>query len=132
MRGDSPLSSHSDPHRGMVSQYRSFQNRSFFPFPIVGAPALQNTALSATDKNQKGVWQVTPTKHDWDHVDFVGQDSTDTKRTRDELQQFWHGLADDLVQSEIFGEKFETLISYMRTKIASCVVFDTFNSRWYF
>lgn len=54
----------------------------------------------ATDINQKGIWQVTPTKHDWDHVDFVGQDSTDTKRTRAELQQFWHGLADDLVQSE--------------------------------
>ena len=33
--------------------------------------------VEATDKNQKGVWQVTPTKHDWDHVDFVGQDSTD-------------------------------------------------------
>ena len=28
----------------------------------------------ATDTNQKGIWQVTPTKHDWDHVDFVGQD----------------------------------------------------------
>ncbi|MEW4383226.1 YSIRK domain-containing triacylglycerol lipase GehC [Staphylococcus epidermidis] len=56
--------------------------------------------VEATDKNQKGVWQVTPTKHDWDHVDFVGQDSTDSKRTRDELQQFWHGLAEDLVQSE--------------------------------
>ena len=53
----------------------------------------------ATDTNQKGIWQVT-TKHDWDHVDFVSQDSTDTKRTRAELQQFWHGLADDLVQSE--------------------------------
>ncbi|WP_435303526.1 YSIRK-targeted triacylglycerol lipase [Staphylococcus agnetis] len=53
-----------------------------------------------TDKNQKGVWQVTPTKHDWDHVDFVGQDGTDTKRTREELQQFWHQLAEDLVQSE--------------------------------
>lgn len=54
----------------------------------------------ATDTNQKGIWQVTPTKHDWDHIDFVGQDSSDTKRTRDELQQFWHSLADDLVQSE--------------------------------
>lgn len=54
----------------------------------------------ATDQNQKGIWQVTPTKHDWDHVDFVGQDSSDTVRTREELQQFWHGLADDLVQSE--------------------------------
>ena len=54
----------------------------------------------ATDTNQKGIWQVTPTKHDWDHVDFVGQDSTDTKRTREELQQFWYDLADNLVQSE--------------------------------
>ncbi|MFW3591361.1 YSIRK-targeted triacylglycerol lipase [Staphylococcus caprae] len=56
--------------------------------------------VKATDKNQKGVWQVTPVKHDWDHVDFVGQDSSDTVRTREELQQFWHNLADDLVQSE--------------------------------
>lgn len=54
----------------------------------------------ATDVNQKGIWQVTPTKHDWDHVDFVGQDSTDTKRNQKELQQFWYDLADDLVQSE--------------------------------
>ncbi|MBN6204156.1 YSIRK-type signal peptide-containing protein [Staphylococcus saprophyticus] len=54
----------------------------------------------ATDTNQKGIWQVTPTKHNWDHVDFVGQDSKDTKRTREELQQFWYDLADDLVQSE--------------------------------
>lgn len=54
----------------------------------------------ATDQNQKGIWQVTPTKHDWDHVDFVGQDSSDTVRTREELQQFWHGLAADLVESE--------------------------------
>lgn len=54
----------------------------------------------ATDTNQKGIWQVTPTKNDWDHVDFVGQDSTDTKRSREELQQFWYDLADDLVQTE--------------------------------
>ncbi|MGT0243752.1 lipase-like domain-containing protein [Staphylococcus aureus] len=27
-------------------------------------------------------------KHDWDHVDFVGQDSSDTVRTREELQDF--------------------------------------------
>lgn len=54
----------------------------------------------ATDTNQKGIWQVTPTKHNWDHVDFVGQDSKDTKRTREELQLFWYDLADDLVQSE--------------------------------
>lgn len=42
--------------------------------------------VKATDKNQKGIWQVTPVKHDWDHVDFVGQDSSDTVRTREELQ----------------------------------------------
>ncbi|MBO1199033.1 YSIRK-type signal peptide-containing protein [Staphylococcus simiae] len=54
----------------------------------------------ATDQVQKGIWQVTPTRHDWDHVDFVGQDNTDTARTREELQDFWHGLADDLVQAE--------------------------------
>ena len=28
----------------------------------------------ATDTNQKDL-ASTPTKHDWDHVDFVGQDS---------------------------------------------------------
>lgn len=56
--------------------------------------------VDAKKQNQKGVWQVTPTRHDWDHVDFVGQDSSDTVRSREELQQFWHGLADDLVQSE--------------------------------
>lgn len=54
----------------------------------------------ATDQIQKGIWQVTPTKHDWDHVDFVGQDSTDTQRTREELQDFWHNLANDLVMTE--------------------------------
>ncbi len=37
-------------------------------------------------KFKSGIWQVTPTKHDWDHVDFVGQDSSDTVRTREELQ----------------------------------------------
>ncbi|MGT2333529.1 lipase-like domain-containing protein [Staphylococcus aureus] len=35
------------------------------------------------DKIQKGIWQVTPTKHDWDHVDFVGQDEFDRFGTRE-------------------------------------------------
>lgn len=60
--------------------------------------------VKATDKNKKGVWQVTPTMHDWDHVDFVGQDSSDTARTREELQKFWHKIAEDLVQSEKITE----------------------------
>jgi triacylglycerol esterase/lipase EstA (alpha/beta hydrolase family) len=36
--------------------------------------AFNQAYTQATDTNQKGIWQVTPTKHDWDHVDFVGQD----------------------------------------------------------
>ena len=55
--------------------------------------------VEATDKIKRCM-ASNSNKHDWDHVSFVGQDSTDTKRTRDELQQFWHGLAEDLVQSE--------------------------------
>ena len=56
----------------------------------------------ATDQIQKGIWQVTPIKHGWDHVDFVGQDATDYSHPTEELQQFWHGLADDLVRNEQF------------------------------
>ncbi|PHK49023.1 YSIRK-targeted triacylglycerol lipase [Staphylococcus edaphicus] len=54
----------------------------------------------ATDKVQKGIWQVTPIRHGWDHVDFVGQDATDYGHSTEELQQFWHGLAEDLVRNE--------------------------------
>ncbi len=38
----------------------------------------------------------------WDHVDFVGQDASDYSHPTEELQQFWHGLADDLVRNEQF------------------------------
>lgn len=54
----------------------------------------------ATDKVQKGVWQVTPVRHGWDHVDFVGQDTLDATHSRKELQDFWHNLAADLVRDE--------------------------------
>jgi triacylglycerol lipase len=54
----------------------------------------------ATDKVQKGVWQVTPVRHGWDHVDFVGQDTLDATHSRKELQDFWHDLAADLVRDE--------------------------------
>lgn len=53
-----------------------------------------------TDKVQKGVWQVTPVRHGWDHVDFVGQDTLDATHSRKELQDFWHDLAADLVRYE--------------------------------
>ncbi|NWK83613.1 YSIRK-type signal peptide-containing protein [Staphylococcus sp. GSSP0090] len=61
---------------------------------------LNQAYTEATDKVQKGIWQVTPTKHGWDHVDFVGQDSTDSNHPTEELQQFWHGIAEDLVRNE--------------------------------
>lgn len=54
----------------------------------------------ATDTVQKGVWQVTPVRHGWDHVDFVGQDTLDATHSRKELQDFWHDLAADLVRDE--------------------------------
>ncbi|MCD8844348.1 YSIRK-targeted triacylglycerol lipase [Staphylococcus gallinarum] len=44
--------------------------------------------VDATDEIQKGVWQVTPVRHGWDHVDFVGQDATDPTHNSVELQQF--------------------------------------------
>lgn len=54
----------------------------------------------ATDEVQKGVWQVTPVKHGWDHVDFVGQDSADFTHSQSELHDFWEDLAADLVRDE--------------------------------
>ncbi|MCU5747010.1 YSIRK-type signal peptide-containing protein [Staphylococcus sp. SQ8-PEA] len=54
----------------------------------------------ATKKNKKGVWQVTPIKHGWDHADFVGQDYADTNRTSSELLDFYHQIAEDLVRTE--------------------------------
>ncbi|PCF43932.1 YSIRK-targeted triacylglycerol lipase [Staphylococcus delphini] len=56
--------------------------------------------VDATDEVKKGVWQVMPVQHGWDHVDFVGQDTNDTAHSQDELKAFWHKLAEDLVKSE--------------------------------
>ncbi len=55
---------------------------------------------NATDQIQKGIWQVTPVKEGWDHVDFVGQDTNDTNHTQEQLQNFWLKIADDLVKTE--------------------------------
>ncbi|WP_210140210.1 YSIRK-type signal peptide-containing protein [Staphylococcus sp. GDY8P45P] len=56
--------------------------------------------VAASNQVQKGVWQVTPIMHDWDHADFVGQDSNDTKRSQAELSRFYEGIASDLVRTE--------------------------------
>ncbi|WP_436862654.1 YSIRK-targeted triacylglycerol lipase [Staphylococcus caeli] len=48
----------------------------------------------------KGVWQVLPVKKDWDHMDFVGLDATDYKRTGEELKQFYTGIVNNLMRIE--------------------------------
>ncbi|EIZ4621492.1 YSIRK-type signal peptide-containing protein [Staphylococcus pseudintermedius] len=56
--------------------------------------------VEATDEIQKGVWQVMPVQEGWDHLDFIGLDTNDTSRSQDELKNFWHSIAEDLVKSE--------------------------------
>lgn len=51
-------------------------------------------------KYKKGVWQVMPVQEGWDHLDFIGLDTNDTSRSQDELKNFWHSIAEDLVKSE--------------------------------
>ncbi|CAL29299.1 YSIRK-targeted triacylglycerol lipase [Staphylococcus carnosus] len=57
-------------------------------------------ATPATDEVQKGVWQVSPIQHDWDHGDFVGTDATEAQIKTEDLRQFWLGIAEDAVKSE--------------------------------
>ncbi|MCG3412405.1 triacylglycerol lipase [Staphylococcus massiliensis] len=53
-----------------------------------------------TDAPKPGVWQATPTKHDWDHTDFVGRDYKDKNRTSEELETFYTNLAKYTVKVE--------------------------------
>lgn len=57
-------------------------------------------SMMATDEVKRGIWQVMPVKHDWDHGDFVGTDATETQITTDEIRQMWMGIANDLVKNE--------------------------------
>ncbi|WP_274704574.1 YSIRK-targeted triacylglycerol lipase [Staphylococcus ratti] len=54
----------------------------------------------AGPKQEKGIWQVMPTLHDWDHADLVGQDEVDTNRTKEELEDMYKNIAERLVQAE--------------------------------
>lgn len=67
---------------------------------ISGLHPFNQPHVDASDKDQKGVWQVTPVMKGWDHADFVGQDYSDTKRSAQELKEFYRGIADDLVSIE--------------------------------
>ena len=51
----------------------------------------------ATDK---GIWQVRPVQYDWDHLDLVGLDTTDYKRTGEELGQFYMSMINNMLKVE--------------------------------
>ncbi|SCU00036.1 lipase precursor [Staphylococcus xylosus] len=63
-----------------------------------GQPAKKVQDL--TQAIEKGVWQVMPIKNDWDHVDFLGLDNLDRKRTGQELEAFYTGIIDHLMRIE--------------------------------
>lgn len=56
--------------------------------------------VDATDQIQKGVWQVTPVQHDWDHGDFVGTQKDENGISIGQFQDFWDNLLNDAVRNE--------------------------------
>ncbi|MGW7930965.1 YSIRK-targeted triacylglycerol lipase [Staphylococcus xylosus] len=63
-----------------------------------GQPAKKVQDL--TQATEKGVWQVMPIKNDWDHVDCLGLDNLDRRRTGQELEAFYTGIIDHLMRIE--------------------------------
>ena len=61
--------------------------------------------VDASDQPQKGVWQVTPVKHNWDHGDFVGTQKNEKDISVEELQGFWDDILADTVKSEKVTDK---------------------------
>ncbi|MCS4487106.1 YSIRK-targeted triacylglycerol lipase [Staphylococcus americanisciuri] len=49
---------------------------------------------------QKGVWQVMPTMAGWDHSDFIGNDTLDSKHSAKQLTDFYDELTDYLMRIE--------------------------------
>ncbi|WP_147630268.1 YSIRK-targeted triacylglycerol lipase [Staphylococcus xylosus] len=68
-----------------------------------GQPAKKVNDL--TEATEKGVWNVMPIKNDWDHVDFIGLDNLDRKRTGQELEAFYTGIIDHLMRVEAREEQ---------------------------
>lgn len=68
-----------------------------------GQPAKKVKDL--TQATEKGVWNVMPIKNDWDHVDFVGLDNLDRKRTGQELEEFYTDIIDHLMRVEAREEQ---------------------------
>lgn len=72
---------------------------------ISGQYPLNQAHTSATDQVQKGVWQVTPVKHNWDHGDFVGTDTSEFRISKEELEDFWDNMFEDMVRNEKVTDK---------------------------
>lgn len=72
---------------------------------ISGQYPLNQAHTSATDQVQKGVWQVTPVKHNWDHGDFVGTDTSEVRISKEELEDFWDNMFEDMVRNEKVTDK---------------------------
>lgn len=72
---------------------------------ISGQYPLNQAHTSATDQVQKGVWQVTPVKHNWDHGDFVGTDTSEVRISKEELEDFWDNMFEDIVRNEKVTDK---------------------------
>lgn len=73
---------------------------------VISAQHPFNQAYTPATKDiKKGVWQVMPVKHEWDHGDFVGSDGTEARISVDDLRAFWDSIAEEIVQNEKVTDK---------------------------
>ncbi len=72
--------------------------------PVISSQHPSNQAFKKVDDHKpatdKGVWQVRPVQHDWDHLDLVGMDAFDLTHTGRELGQFYLGIMDNIMRIE--------------------------------
>ncbi|REI06805.1 lipase [Staphylococcus felis] len=80
--------------------------------PVISALApFTQPFVKAGSTIQKGVWQVHDVMKGWDHVDFVGLDFFDIRRTGAELEKFYHSLMDNIKQIEAIDTPARQLMS---------------------
>lgn len=72
---------------------------------ISGQHPFNQAYTPATDQIQKGIWQVTPVKHNWDHGDFVGTDTSEVRISKKDLEEFWDNMFEDMVRNEQVTDK---------------------------
>ncbi|MCE5153735.1 YSIRK-type signal peptide-containing protein [Staphylococcus hyicus] len=60
----------------------------------------KNISVDENSELHKGTWQVMPTMKGWDHSDFIGNDTLDTKHSAIELTNFYDSISDYLMRIE--------------------------------